>query len=166
MCLRLFMCRETTRKPVEQGNQRLLTNGSTSLTVADCLRVPVDSASKMPATEDRMKATVVALILDANTEEAIKLLSRWYKVSVPRLGIGVVEGKTKGVAAVYSQRRKEILAARREFMYDPFVMIHEFYHHLRSVSGRHRGTEKQADRFAMDFIDAYRRTAGVRSAEG
>jgi len=113
-------------------------------------------------TEDQMKASVVALILDSKTEEAIRVLSRWYRVSVPRLGIGVVAGKTKGVAAVYSQNRKEIMAARREFMYDPFVMIHEFYHHLRSVSGHHRGTEKQADRFALDFIDAYRRAGGSR----
>jgi len=113
-------------------------------------------------TEDQMKASVVALILDSKTEEAIRLLSRWYRVSVPRLGIGVVAGKTKGVAAVYSQNRKEIMAARREFMYDPFVMIHEFYHHLRSVSGHHRGTEKRADRFALDFIDAYRRAGGSR----
>jgi len=106
-----------------------------------------------------MKATVVALILDSNPEGALGVLSGWYKVSKPKLGVGVVEGRTKGVAAVYSQRRKEILAAKREFLYDPFVMIHEFYHHLRSVGGRHRGTEKQADKFALDFIDAYRRVA-------
>jgi len=120
----------------------------------------------LSAAESQMKALVVALILDSKTEEAIRVLSRWYKVSAPKLGIGVVEGKTKGVAAVYSQRRKEILAAHREFMYDPFVMIHEFYHHLRSVSGRHRGTEKQADRFALDFIDAYRRLAGSGVSQG
>ena len=113
----------------------------------------------MSESEDRMKALVVFLILDSKTEEAMDALSKWYKVSRPKLGIGVVEGKTKGVAAVYSQNRKEILAARREFLYDPFVMIHEFYHHLRSASGRHRGTEKQADRFALDFIAAYNRAA-------
>ncbi len=116
----------------------------------------------MRSSEETMKATVVALILDSNPEEAIEKLSKWYKVSQPKLGVGVVEGKTKGVAAVYSQRRREILAARREFMYDPFVMIHEFYHHLRSMSGQHRGTEKQADRFALEFIEAYRRIAAGR----
>lgn len=71
--------------------------------------------------------------------------------------MGVFEGRTKGVAAVYSVGRREILAARREFLYDPFVMIHEFYHHLRSTSGRHRGTERQADEFAADYIRAYQR---------
>lgn len=102
---------------------------------------------------------MVALILDSKPEEAIVFLSKWYKVSEPKLGVGVIEGKTKGVAAVYSQRRKEILAARREYLYNPFVMVHEFYHHLRSVSGKHRGTEKQADKFALEFIAAYRRVA-------
>ena len=120
----------------------------------------------MTAAEDQMKAMVVYLILNSRTEEAIGALSKWYKVSTPRLGVGVVEGKTKGVAAVYSQNRKEILAARREFLYDPFVMIHEFYHHLRSVSGKHRGTEKQADRFALDFIQAYRRASGPAATGG
>ncbi len=109
--------------------------------------------------EEQMKATVVALILDSKPEDAIALLSSWYRISRPRMGIGVVEGKTKGVAAVYLQSRKEILAARREYMYEPFVLIHEFYHHLRSVSGRHRGTEKQADKFALDFIATYQKEA-------
>ena len=108
--------------------------------------------------QGKMRAEVVALILDSKPEEAIRVLSRWYRISEPRLGVGVFEGKTKGVAAVYSPRRKEILAANREFLYDPFVIIHEFYHHLRSVSGKHRGTEKQADRFALEFIAAYRLT--------
>lgn len=120
----------------------------------------------MDASEDRMKAQVVALILDSKPEEAIRVLSRWYRVSVPRLGVGVVEGRTKGVAAVYSRNRKEILAARREYLYDPFVMVHEFYHHLRSIGGRHRGTERQADEFAMGFITAYRTAAGLQSLAG
>lgn len=113
----------------------------------------------MGPSQDEMQAYVVGLILDSKPEEALEVLSKWYRVSVPRLGVGVVEGRTKGVAAVYSQRRKEILAAKREFLYNPFVMIHEFYHHLRSVSGKHRGTEKQADSFALEFIAAYRREA-------
>ncbi len=113
----------------------------------------------MALAENEMKAAVVALILDSKPEEAIALLSKWYRVSQPKLGVGVFEGKTKGVAAVYSQSTRKILAARREFLYDPFVIVHEFYHHLRSTGGKHRGTEKQADRFALDFIDSYRKAA-------
>ena len=106
-----------------------------------------------------MKAAVVSLILDSRPEEAIALLSKWYRVPQPKLGVGVFEGRTKGVAAVYSQNTKKILAAKREYMFDPFVMVHEFYHHLRSVGGKHRGTEKQADKFALEFIASYRRLA-------
>ena len=109
--------------------------------------------------EEAFRALVVATILDTRTEDAIRLLCDHYRVSIPRLGVGVVEGRTKGVAAVYSLERKEILAAKREYLYDPFVMIHEFYHHLRSVSGKHRGTEKQADKFASEFVEAYKRSA-------
>jgi hypothetical protein len=110
----------------------------------------------IPVLDELFKARVVAMILDSKTEAALEVLCKRYRVSVPRLGVGVLEGRTKGVAAVYSLERKEILAARREYLYNPFVMIHEFYHHLRSVSGKHRGTEKQADKFALDFIAAYR----------
>ena len=113
----------------------------------------------MSATEEVLKVRVVAAILDSRPEAAIDMLCERYHLAKPRLAVGVVEGRTKGVAAVYSIRRREILAAKREFLYDPFVIIHEFYHHLRSKSGRHKGTEKDADRFALDFIDAYERFA-------
>ena len=57
---------------------------------------------------------------------------------------------------MYVARRKEIMAARREFLYDPFTILHEFYHHLRYFGNEHRGTEKFADRFAIDYIRAFR----------
>jgi len=124
--------------------------------------------TSLKASEDEMKASVVAMILDSKTEDALDLLSKWYRIERPRLGVGVVAGRNKGVAAVYSLRRKEILAANRDYFYNPFVIIHEFYHHLRSRSGRHRGTEKEADRFAMDFIAVYQRLAlgGQSPAKG
>jgi hypothetical protein len=115
----------------------------------------------MSQTEEGFKALIVATILDTRTEQAIEMLCEHFHVTKPRIGVGVVHGRTKGVRAVYSQNRKEILAASREYFYDPFVMIHEFYHHLRSASGKHRGTERQADEFALDFIRAYREQAAA-----
>ena len=102
---------------------------------------------------------VVATILDRRTEKAIELLSEQYRVDVPKLGVGATKGRSKGVLAVYSRDRKEILAVSQEYLYEPFVMLHEFYHHLRYFAGRHRGTEKNADSFALDFIAAYNRSA-------
>ncbi len=114
--------------------------------------------------EEQFRVQVVGTILDARTEEALQMLCKHYHVSVPRLGVGVVEGRTKGVAAVYSLEKKEILAANREYLYNPFVIVHEFYHHLRSVSGKHRGTERQADEFANGFIDSYRNAMAKANA--
>lgn len=74
-----------------------------------------------------------------------------------------MKGRSKGVLAVYSSDRKEILAVSRDYLYDPFVILHEFYHHLRQFAGQHRGTEKNADKFALDFIAAYRRVASQPS---
>jgi hypothetical protein len=102
---------------------------------------------------------VVATILNKDTEKALQMLSEHYRLDVPRLRVGVTKGRSKGVRAVYVSNRKEIIAARMEYMYDPFTMLHEFYHHLRSSSGVHKGTEKNADKFAQDFIGAYQLVA-------
>jgi hypothetical protein len=107
--------------------------------------------------DDRFKAIIVSMILDSKPEAALEALSRRYRVETPRLGVGVFKRHSKGVRAVYSPERGEILAARREFLYDPFVILHEFYHHIRSVGGKHRGTEKNADRFAVEYIRAFDR---------
>ncbi len=101
----------------------------------------------------------MATILDSRPERALELLCEHYHVEVPKLGVGVVKGRSKGVLAVYSPNRKEILAVSQEYLYDPFVILHEFYHHLRQFAGQHRGTEKNADKFALDFIAAYKRLA-------
>ncbi|MDA4136901.1 MAG: hypothetical protein OK449_07915 [Thaumarchaeota archaeon] len=104
----------------------------------------------------------MSTILDSNPDLALDLLCEYYRVERPKLGVGVVKGRSKGVQAVYSARRKEILAARREFLYDPFTILHEFYHHLRYFGDDHKGTEKYADKFAIDFIRAYQ-TVAARS---
>jgi hypothetical protein len=106
--------------------------------------------------DEEFKAMIVKTILDSNPELALDLLCEYYRVERPRLRVGVVNGRNKGVQAVYSANRKEILAARREFLFDPFTIIHEFYHHLRYFGRDHRGTEKYADRFAIDYIRAFR----------
>ena len=104
---------------------------------------------------DYFKAMIVATILDAQPEKALALLSRHFHVEEPKIRVGVFKGRTKGIRAAYSGKRKEILAAKRDYLYDPFTILHEFYHHLRYFDNEHRGTEKLADKFALDFIEAY-----------
>ena len=108
--------------------------------------------------DDAFKAKVVAAILDAHPEKALALLSEHFHLDEPAIRVGVVKGRSKRVRAVYLRGRKEIIAAKREYLYDPFTVLHEFYHHLRYIGGEQRGTEKYADRFALGFVEAYIRS--------
>jgi hypothetical protein len=117
------------------------------------------------AHQEEFKALIVATILDQNPERALDMLCEYYEVDRPKLSVGVVKGRSKGVQAVYTPSRKEILAANREYLYDPFTILHEFYHHLRYHGMQHRGTEKYADKFAEGFILAYNSVVARMIAE-
>jgi len=104
--------------------------------------------------EQLFKARVVRLILGKEIEEALEALSNHYRVAVPRLKIGMPK-RSGGRAGCYVSATKTIHVASEERLYDPFVILHEFYHHLRTQSGKHRGTEKHANKFAQEYISAY-----------
>jgi len=106
------------------------------------------------------KAKVVELILMKEPEDAIKMLSQHYRVEEPLLKVGRAKGYSSKVLGVYTSRRKTILVINSDVLYNPFVIIHEFYHHLRTHGHLHKGTEKYADIFAKDFIEAYRTLHG------
>jgi Zn-dependent peptidase ImmA (M78 family) len=101
------------------------------------------------------KASVVRLILMQETDEALKTLGNYYSVSVPRLRVGMPKKHSKKVAC-YVSKTKTIHVMNREKLEDPFVVLHEFYHHLRTLDRKHRGTEKHADQFAKEFLEAFR----------
>jgi hypothetical protein len=63
--------------------------------------------------------------------------------------------KSRRNAGCYVSKTKTIHVADRKKLADPFVILHEFYHHLRTHGREHLGTEKHADRFAEEFIEAY-----------
>jgi hypothetical protein len=107
-------------------------------------------------TDSAFKPAVVWLILNQKTEEALTLLAKKYSVSTPRLKIGLPKGHTHKIYGCYTPKDATISLLNSEMLANPFVIIHEFYHHLRtSVDKQHKGTEKNADKFANDFIIAY-----------
>ena len=108
----------------------------------------------MLANEEFFKTRVVQLILKKKVEEALEVLSKHYHVSGPRLKVGMPKGIGRK-AGCYASITKTIHVASMEKLYDPFVILHEFYHHLRTQGGKHRGTEKHANRFAQEYITAY-----------
>jgi hypothetical protein len=111
--------------------------------------------------QDNFKPVVVWLILNGKTEEALELLSKNYKVNVPELKVGLPKGHKITAFGCYTSKMQTISVQNSDILINPFVIIHEFYHHLRSkgVDKMHRGTEKNADRFALEFIEAYNKAA-------
>ncbi len=104
------------------------------------------------------KARVVWLILNGKTEEALELLAKEYKVSVPKLRVGLPKGHKTTAYGCYTAKTQIITVLNSDILANPFVIIHEFYHHIRSkgVDRVHRGTEGNADKFALDFIEQYK----------
>jgi len=105
--------------------------------------------------EHLFKARVVQLILIKETDEALKALSQHYNVDVPHLKVGMPK-KYRKKAGCYVSKTKTIHVMSREKLEDPSVILHEFYHHLRTQDRKHRGTERHANRFVEEFIEAYR----------
>ena len=111
------------------------------------------------AREELVKAAVVASILEGMPEEALKVLSDHYKIERPRLRVGMPKGHT-GRDGCYLATKATIYVAGREQLLDPRIILHEFYHHLRTTGGKHRSTEKHANNFVREFIAAYYNRGG------
>lgn len=107
------------------------------------------------------KAAVVQLILENRTEGALKLLADEYGVDIPSIKVGLPKGHVRKAYGTYNAKTHTICVLDREVFGNPFVIIHEFYHHLRTkgVDKLHRGTEKNADKFSVEFLKAYQLAA-------
>lgn len=104
------------------------------------------------------KPRVVWLILNGKTEEALTLLAENYKVRTPKLKVGLPKGHKARTYGCYTATNETISVLNSDIFANPFVILHEFYHHLRSksVDKEHKGTEKNANQFALEFIEAYK----------
>ena len=107
--------------------------------------------------DDLTKAKIVHMILNKKTEEALQHLSKLYNRIPPEIVVGTIKGKRKTVYALYVQKESKIYAINSDVFYNPFIVLHEFYHHIRTRGGVHRGSERNANMYAKSFIDAYNR---------
>ncbi len=113
--------------------------------------LPVSNSKPNP-NDIQFQNTIVQLITSQRRpEEALDLLSEHFQVERPKLRIGLPPGE-KHALGCYVHRDKTIYISSEEYLYDPYVLIHEFYHHLRNVGGKHRGTERHAKEFALEFL--------------
>lgn len=106
--------------------------------------------------EQEFKAAIVWLIANGKTEEALERLARYYGVCIPKLKVGLPKGHKVRTLGCYDARTKTISVFHSNALKEPFVILHEFYHHARTgIDTKHRGTERYANEFAGKFIRAY-----------
>ncbi len=74
------------------------------------------------------KAKIVQIILMKENFEAIKALSHHYGVDIPNLKVGMPKRYSKKVGC-YVSKTKTIHVMNQEYLDNPFVILHEFYHH-------------------------------------
>ena len=111
--------------------------------------------------DDLTKAQIVRMILEKQTEKALEKLSEFYHVTPPQIVVGTIKGKRRTVYALYVQKERKIYALNSEIFFNPFVVLHEYYHHIRTKLGVHRGSERNANKFAQEFVDAYKKIVGI-----
>jgi hypothetical protein len=107
--------------------------------------------------EREFRSKVVDTILAGSPEHALKLLSEYYGVNPPEIRVGTVKAHRRALAC-YVEKERRIYFSKSEYLSAPFVVLHEFYHHLRaSQINSHRQVEKGADLFASNYIQDHRR---------
>jgi Zn-dependent peptidase ImmA (M78 family) len=103
---------------------------------------------------------IVALIVNGKAEKALELLSEHYDVNVPKLRVGLPKGHRKNTFGCYTVKNETISVLNSDALKEPFIILHEFYHHTRiGLDTKHRGTERYANEFAKEFIQAYKALA-------
>jgi hypothetical protein len=104
--------------------------------------------------EKQFKAKIVHLIISQKTEKALEQLSQHHHVTTPKLKVGMPKRDHKHQGC-YVVKNATIHVVNSDSLYNPYVILHEFYHHLRTSGAEHKGTEKNADKFAKEYIATY-----------
>jgi hypothetical protein len=112
--------------------------------------------------DELTQAKIVYMIIDKKTEDALKKLSEFYHIESPKVVVGTIKGKRKTVFAVYIHKERKIYTVNSDIFYNPFIILHEFYHHIRSRAEKHRGSEKHANRYAQEFINSYMKVVRIQ----
>ena len=95
---------------------------------------------------------VVCNIMNGRAHVALRELARFYDIKEPDIRVGTVKAH-RHVLACYVQKEKRIYVSKSDLLTNPFVILHEFYHHMRASQTVKRGqVEKYADSFVISFI--------------
>ena len=100
-----------------------------------------------------VRAYAVWLIVEGKVERALEVLSKYYGVSTPNIKVGLPKGYSRTLGCYISKKATLYVRSSSELR-NPYVILHEYYHHLRCVLGEHRGTERYANEYAKKSIEA------------
>jgi Zn-dependent peptidase ImmA (M78 family) len=93
--------------------------------------------------------------LNGRAEEALERLAKQYNVLLPKLKVGLPKRHRRNTFGCYTPKNQTIYVLNSDVLKEPYVILHEFYHHLRtSIDKKHRGTEKHANEFAKEFLSS------------
>ena len=116
--------------------------------------------------KDNLKPLIVGLILEGKPEQALELLAKHHNVASPKIKVGLPKARRVRAIGCYTPNNQTISVLNSDALKNPYVILHEFYHHLRTtVDKKHKGTEKKADRFAANFIASYNALATCSNHE-
>ena len=131
---------------------------------SDLMSMPTQGPIDDKVSERTFKAYVVWLVLSGKAEVSLQVLAKKYKVSVPEMKVGLPSRHKTKARGCYVIEDGTIYLQNSDAIMNPFIILHEFYHHLRtSIDKKHKGTEKYADRFAREFLEAYQSYAAKAS---
>jgi hypothetical protein len=107
--------------------------------------------------QTNFKSLIVELILNGQAKKALNLLAKEYKVNNLKIKVGLPKGHKTKTLGCYTAKNSTIALYNSDLLSDPYVILHEFYHHLRTnIDKKHKGTEKKANKFASDFMKQYK----------
>ena len=86
--------------------------------------------------QGNFKPLIVWLILNGQAEKALELLAKNYKVTTPKLKVGLPKGRKATAYGCYTSKDATISVLNSDVIGNPFVILHEFYHHLRTSIDR------------------------------
>jgi hypothetical protein len=95
---------------------------------------------------------IIQMIIDGNTDDALKIISDFYHIDPPKTVVGLPRNKCFKSYACYVPSKHTIFFRDANAYRNPYIVLHEFYHVIRFINGKHRGTEKYADKYAKFFI--------------
>lgn len=102
----------------------------------------------------KTREQVIHFIINGEVEKGLKLLAEDYHVDIPKIKVGLPKGHRRKTSGCYHAKKQTIYVLNRDVLRNPSVILHEFYHHLRTlINQKHKGTEKYANTFADVFLN-------------